>query len=332
MAYSVLFFFLYGEDTYRSFQKLREITDYYKKLHKTGLNLKYYDCQEIDFEEFKDCAQNISMFREKKLIILKNAFSNTEFKEKFLNNIKKIQQIDDVILFYEKNKIKETDSLFKFLKNHGKLQKFDILSGIKLSKWVDKEFEKYSAKIDEKAKHLLISYVNGNLWQLSQEIRKLVCYKKEPEQIPKSFQNKAIKQERPIILSNDVEILVTPIIETNIFKTIDAIAEKNKANAIFLIHKHLKKGDTPLYILSMISFQFRNLLIVKDFMEKHHIYGFPKIPGIHPYVARKTSILAKKFSFEALKKIYYKLFEIDFEIKTGRIDPLLGLDMFIVNM
>ena len=311
-----MFLFLYGEDTYRSSQKLQEIIEHYKKIHKTGLNLKYYDGQEIVFEEFKNCLQSISMFKEKKLIVLKNAFSNSEFKEKFLDLFKKIRNTEDIIVFYEKGKVTQASPLFKFLKKQGKCQEFIALSGRKLENWVEKEFEKYRVEIEPKAMELLINYVGNDLWQMSQEIKKLATYK----------QNHAVSKE-------DVELLVKPKIGTDIFKTIDAIAQKDRKKAIFLIHKHLEKGDSPLYLLSMINFQFRNLLIVKDFIEKHSLScGFPKIPGIHPFVIKKSFFSAKKFSLETLKKIYQKLFKVDQDIKTGRINPVTALDMLITEI
>jgi DNA polymerase III delta subunit len=81
--------FLYGPDTYRSRQKLNEIIEHYKKIHKSGLNLKYLNLSEKDLEDFKDEFQSISMFTEKKLLVLEGAFTNQNFKENFLKKPKK---------------------------------------------------------------------------------------------------------------------------------------------------------------------------------------------------------------------------------------------------
>jgi DNA polymerase-3 subunit delta len=162
----------------------------------------------------------------------------------------------------------------------------------------------------------LINFVGKDLWQMSQEIRKLSAYKL-----------------KGIIQVKDVELLVVPKIETDIFKTIDAIAQKNKELALLLLHKHLAKGDAPLYLLSMINFQFRNLLVVKDFMENRcNTYNNLRIPGMHPYVARKSSAQAQNFTFDKLKKIYYKLLAIDTKIKTGKVDARMALDMFVIGI
>lgn len=318
--------FLYGPDTYRSRQKLNEIIERYKKIHKSGLNLKVFDLKEKNFQDFKDEVKSVSMFDEKKLVILKNVISNKSFQEDFLKNAKYFTKSSDIFVFYEEE-IPENNQFFKFLKKKGRFQEFKLLEGERLKNWVKKEFEKYrapyqnkfgtrQAKIEPEALELLISYVGNNLWQLSNEIKKLVSYKKNQK-----------------IVKKDVEILVKPKIETDIFKTIDAIASKNKKRALELLHKHLEKGDSPLYLLSMINFQFRNLLIIRDLIEKKKSpYNFSKITNLHPFIIRKSYSQAQKFGLSELKKIYQKIFEVDIDIKTGKVDPQTALDLLITEI
>jgi len=162
----------------------------------------------------------------------------------------------------------------------------------------------------------LIEYIGNDLWQMSNEIKKLASFKN----------NKTLRIE-------DIELLVRSKIETDIFKTIDAIAEKNKKQALNLFHKHLEKGDSPLYLLSMINYQFRNLLIVKDLIEKHKPYDvILKKSGLHPFVVKKSYYQSQRFTFQELKKIFQKIFKADLDIKTGRIQPEIALDLLIAEI
>ena len=308
--------FLYGPDTYRSRQKLNEIIEHYKKVHKSGLNLKYFDLQKSSYQDFKDEIQQASMFKEKKLLVLKNIFSNPDFKIKFLEQGKNFVKSDDIILIYEENKISESDSFSKFLKKEGKSQEFKLLEDYRLKNWVKKEFDNCQTEIDSKALGRLIDYVGNNLWQMANEIKKLVSYKK-----------------RGKIEAADIKLLVRPKIETDIFKTIDALAEKKKNLALNLIHNHLEKGDTPLYLLAMINFQFRNLLAIKDLIEKNTSYSrIINQSNLHPFIVKKSFQQAKRFTLPQLKKIYQKIFEADLAIKTGKIEPETGLDLLIAEI
>ena len=311
-----MIFFLYGLDTYRSRQKLQEITADYKKTYPRGLSLKYFDCQNSNFQDFQDEIKQCAMFKENKLIVLENAFANAEFKIKFLENFEKCKNIKDVIIFYASENIPDKDPLFDALRKDGKSQEFKLLTGQGLRIWARKEFKKYQNQISENALEKMAEFIGNDLWRFSNEITQLVNYK--------AGQDIEVK---------DVELLVKPRIETDIFETINAIASRNKKQAFFLIRKHLEKGDNPLYLLTMINFQFRNLLIVKDLLARQNsYYSVLKASGLHPFVVKKSLPLANKFTFEELKKIYQKIFQADLQIKTGKIDPETALDLLIADI
>ena len=304
--------FLYGEDTYRMKEKLKEIIERYQKVHKSGLNLKYFD----DFTNFKDGVRQASMFKEKKLAVVTNIFANPDFKEKFYQSKKDFLSSEDIILIYEEKDFNKNNSLFKFLKKNARSQEFKFLAGQGLKTWIKKEFDRYETKIDSGVLEKLIEYIGNDLWQMSNEIRKLASFKN----------NKTVKVE-------DIELLVKSKIETDIFKTIDAIADKNKKQALNLLHKHLEKGDSPLYLLSMISYQFRNLLIIKDLIEKCKPYNvILKKSGLHPFVVKKSYYQSQKFTFQELKKIFQKIFKTDLDIKTGKIQPEIALDLLVAEI
>jgi len=318
-----VFIFLYGADSYRSRQKLKEIVEHYKKIRKKGLlSLEYLDGQNIKIQDLKNKIQQISIFKEKKLIILFDFFLNIDIKKKFLeeekknNFLTKIVNLDDIVLFFEEKEVSKKDPFFIYVKKHSKSQEFKLLDRQKLKNWVKKEFTNYQKEINLDALEQLINFVGNDLWQLSNEIKKLINYKKD----------KKIEIE-------DVNLLVNSKVEVDIFKTIEAIATKNKKDALNLLYKHIEKGDNPLYLFSMITFQFRNLLIIRELIDKGGSFSYLlKESKLHPFVVKKTYYQAQKFTFQELKKIFQKIFELDLKIKTGQIDAKLALDLFILEI
>ena len=95
-------------------------------------------------------------------------------------------------------------------------------------------------------------FVGNNLNLLSREIEKLATYKNKGE-----------------ITGNDVDLLVKSKIDTDIFKTVDALARGDKKTALKMLHDHLDDGEDPFYLLSMYFYQFRNLVKVKPLAEKN---------------------------------------------------------------
>lgn len=317
-----MFILLYGPDTFRSRRKLNELIERYKTIHKSGLNLVRWLSVEFDFDFFKQTIESVSMFQEKKLIVLENVFdqacpNNRSYSDGYrvLEYLKTRKEGEEIIIFFEEGNLDK-----KILKEFGEKpnlsQEFQFLTGVKLCNWARREIKECGGRIEEIALRRLIDFVGNNLWLLDNEINKLLAY-----------------ADSKIIKSGDVDLLVKNRIETKIFRTIDAIAQQNKNLAGRLIQEHLYQGENELYLLTMIIYQFRNLIQVKDLTLKNA--PFPdliKKTGIHPFVLRKSFEQAKSFSQEELKRIYQDLLETDQSIKTGRIEPRTALEMLVMEI
>lgn len=310
--------FLYGEDAYRLNRKLADIIGQYKT-QKKGLNFKIFDADACGYEEFSGELRQNSIFSERKFLIVKNVFSNKPFKERLLKGAKAMLGGDNVIVVCQDGHILKTDRLLAFLKENAKTQEFPPLAGAKLEAWIKKEFADKGLVIGKEAVDKLVIFIGNDLWRMSNEMEKLASYKfgKNNE-----------------VAASEIELLVKPKIEADIFKTIDALAQKNKKAALKLIHDHLEKGDSHHYLLSMVNYQFRNLLMVKSHMEN----GFGESGDIskrlemHPYVLRKTMQQSRSFTLSELKNIYRKIFQADIGVKTGKIDPQIALDLLIAEI
>lgn len=293
---------LYGEDTYRQKKKLGEIMEEHKQKHKSGLNLRYLEGKSISFDDLRNEVLGISMFKEKKLVVVLEPLSNPKLKEDLLEKGEAFVSSDNVLLLVEQSKILAKDKLLAFLDKNGKTQEFELLTGVKLKNWIQKEIKAKGGTIDDSALEKLIEYVGSDLWRMENEITKLISYSKS-------------------ILEKNIDLLVHPSHETNIFDTVDAIAAKNKRKAINLIKSHIEKGESAIYILAMIASQIRNIISVKG--------GGTGQLGMHPFVFRKTTFQAKNFSLEELKNMYARITQLDSEIKVGKIDQSIALDVLI---
>jgi len=301
---------------------MKEIVGKYEKSNKSGINLRYLDFSEIKNPDssalfgFQSGLRQQAMFKEKKLIIFLNPFRGSLFKDLFSKHLKDFADSNDIIVIAEEGKPLSADPLFKSLKAKSKCQEFVPLSGLKLKNWIAEEFEKCGARIEPGVADAFAFFIGSDLWRMSNEIKKLSAYR-----------------QKGIILKSDALLSSGGRDEADIFKTIDAIAVGDKKSAMRLIHCHLEAGDHPLKILTMISFQFRNLLSVKDLIEKGgHFELIAKKSGLHPYVARKSYFQCQRFSLSELKKIYQKIFQADIDIKTGKADPIAALDLLVADI
>lgn len=306
---------LHGKDTYRSREKLEKIILRYKEKNKSGINIIFLG-EEDSFYEMQKSEKQVSMFKEKRLVVAKNFLTIESKRKEIIENYSVLSSSENIFIFLEEQNVKKTDSFLKKIisdKKGSMAEEFSPLSGKKLISWIKKEIEKNKSRAEEDAIFMLSKIGGENLWKLKNEIDKLSLFK---ERIEKKDVDKMVKLE----------------VETNIFKTVDSMAENKKEEAISLLYNHIEKGDNPLYLISMIVYQFRNLIIVSELMEKKYSYkDCLSKSNLNSYVFNKTYNQAKRFTLNDLKKTYNYLFEIDLKAKTGQIDPVTALHFFIFS-
>jgi len=312
--------FLYGKDNYRLREKIGEIIVQYKKKHKSGLNIVFFG-EKSSFRDLYDEVRQVSMFDEKKLLVVPNVIVNEGLKKEIMEGVESLIGTDNIIIFFEEGEVKNNDKMLSFFFKKAKelpkeviCQEFKPLTQKKLLSWIEKKFIESGAEAEGGAIELLSGIGSEDLWRIKGEIDKLSLYKKK------------IKKE-------DVESLANIGVETNIFKTIDALARQDGKGAALYLYDHLQKGDNPHYIFAMIAYQFRNLLAVSDLLKKELSYEETRTRSkLHPYVFQKTYRQAKAFSYERLIELYERLFEMDLKTKTGQIDPVLALHIFLFEL
>lgn len=288
--------FLYGQDTYRSRQELKRIIEEYKKANPDWLDFFRIDCNDEDaFQKIREAVDTISMFNQEKLIVLEN------LQEELLDFFKK-RDLKNVEIVVWDEKPDKRSKLFKFLQKT-KAKEFKPLQGSHLKDWIKDYVDEQKGGIESPAIDKLIEYIGSDLWRLSNEINKLLNY------------SKTIKNE-------DIELLVKPEIDLNIFNLVDALGYKDKNKALKLFKQYLEKGEDESYLLSMFIYQIRNLIKIKTGGKLN----------MHYFVIQKSRQQARNFSFEDLKKIYHQLLTIDLDIKTGRTDSKTALELFLVSL
>ena len=316
-----MIFFLYGPDTYRARQKLNEIFEHYRNASKTPLHIAEIDCKLADFSDFKNAIETVSLFGEKKLIVLHDAFSSAQFEKApsvLAETLRKAGE--DVVLFVEQGQVGKTSPLFQLLRKEARSQEFSLLEGAKLKAWIRSEFESYGVRAALAAQEMLAQGGGNDLWRLSNEIRKLVAFQKS-------------KGETSSVTESDIRALVRADIGTDIFATIDAVARKNKKESLALLWRHLQKGDSPYYLLAMLTYQFRTVLEIKDMIERKVPYSaIIQKTKLHPFVFKKGYGAARNFTLQELKRIYQKLFRLDLSLKTGKIEPEGAFDLLLTSL
>src|SRR2546421_11636451 len=90
------------------------------------------------------------------------------------------------------------------------------------------------------------------------------------------------------IAAEDLLQLSAQVQEARIFDLTDALAQRNRKQALDLLHDLLVDGEPPLKLISTITSQIRSLLLVKELAENGlRISQIVSATGMAPFVAEK---------------------------------------------
>ncbi|MCU0678910.1 MAG: DNA polymerase III subunit delta [Planctomycetes bacterium] len=343
--------FLYGEDTYRSRQKLKEFKDKFRReVDPAGSSLVTIDGENMNVAKIKEIIGSPSLFAKKRMIIIERLFSQKNkitldevhdylFKTHGLGSRSiraagkegagtETAPTGNILIFWE-----EIDEPGKFgipfwqnLCGLRHAQKFKKLSNTETIAWVKQEVSRRGADIRPAASVRLASLAGANLWQLTNEIEKLVGFKKGQA-------DKLIVGDRPVIEAADVDCLVKGQLDENIFALTDAIGNKNKAEALRRFELELDAGVTEHHLLHMILRQFRTLLMVRQSLDKGlSPRQISSRLRLHPFVAQKSLNQVRNFSLPVLKNIFLRLVQTDQAVKTGQADAKTALTMLLAKI
>ncbi len=329
--------FLYGRDSYRLKQNIEKISAEYAKKHPSGVNFSVLDFNEPgQLAKLSELIKTVSFFNETRLIIIKNSFSDGK---EIAGLIKKwgLETDKQRILVFAENcgkadLTKKDNKLFAVLAaKPNMVQNFEPLNAKQLESWAGKEIKYAGCDIRSPALKKLINCVSDVplknaetdaadiIWRLKQEIDKLTSYK-------------SIGGDKEINAA-DIELLVIPTVNLNIFEMTDAIASKHRFGALRLLSDHLDSGADPHYIFSMLVYQFRNLLRIKSLAQDAVSYSdIIKKTRLHPFVVKKMYEQCKRFDLDELKHLFSQLAKIDIGAKSGEIDMADSLYQFTFSL
>ncbi len=329
--------FLYGEDTFQSREKLKEIKKkFIRDVDPDGNSLLTIDGETAGLERINEAVAAPSLFSKRRLIVIERIFNN---KDASLQNVvenyfrartKGKDKADDNIIVFLDEQAREKISkkkLFKFLILQKFAQEFKPLSNTEASAWLVQAAKKRGGVIRREAAARLTSFFGNDLWLLSNELNKLIAYKRG--QTPELIED----AQTVTIEVADVDSLSRGSIDENIFALTDAISVRNKPLAMELFENELAAGVTESYLIVMITRQFKILLQIKEALAQgltpRKIMSQLKL---HPFVVQKSSTQARNFSEDLLKRAFSKLLEIDSQMKTGQVNAKVALNLLVAKL
>ena len=342
-----MFYLLHGEDEFTSrehLKKLRQQGDF-------GFNQDVYSGADSDVNVIVMSSNTLPFLSEQRLIVVeglpkrkrgevaqdaqstsaapagettkggkarkgkKGSAGRAGFEKVLAEHVARLPETTVMIVLLEEA-LDSNNALLKAAQQHGKVIQSTLPKGAALEKWITNRAKSIEIKIAPDAVSILANFIGNNLRLLANELDKLALY---------VGTGATIKIE-------DVRLLSAQVQEARIFDLTDALAQRNRKQALNILHDLLADGEPPLKLISTITSQVRSLLLVKELAQKG-MRG-PQIAstlGIAPFIADKSLRQVGNFSVPQLENAYRQLMATDAALKRSRLTPEMALDLLVVH-
>ena len=334
-----MIYILWGEDQFSMEEALQEIKKSAGEASMLATNTNVLDGQKLTVNDLRSVGEAMPFLAEKRLVIVRGLLGRFEARDKSARARKssgsgtkeeEAQSLagcvkgfppSTILVLIDQIEIKKTslqnNLLFSAISSLGKVQSFPLMTGTKLSQWIQSRVDQQSSSISRQAITILIQLIGSDLYTMNNEISKLV-----------SFTAGRMIEEK------DVRAVVSAAREEDIFTMVDAIMDGNSGLGKQILQKLLQGGISPAQVLVLLARQVQMLIQLKDLKsQKRSLAEIQGKLGIgFGFIWDKVSRRAERYTMDRLKEIYRYLLETDLAIKTGRFDGDLALNLLVAEL
>ncbi|MCK7484139.1 MAG: DNA polymerase III subunit delta [Bacillus subtilis] len=313
---------LMGNDLYKIKQAtLERLTEQ----HIDAEDTQVFDMDEINVAEAVNAAMTIPFLCDRKAVVLLNVgfFSGKVVKDidhdvaYLLDYFAHPSEATLLILQIPYEKIDLKKDILALIQMRGVIIKFEASKKQDLYEVVRAAFAKSRQTIDGDALEELIRRVDEQPQMLEREIEKLQMY----------------SLGRSVVTLDMIEDATPKNLEDNLFELINQIIAKNSRQAVRILSDLTKINIDPVFILSALTAKLQEILYAKalirqktTFEDMMKYFGYSK--GRMYYVQKNATEVVD----ELLHRYLNELEALDYKIKSGQIDKLLGLELFLFTI
>ncbi|MCI5582628.1 MAG: DNA polymerase III subunit delta [Anaeroplasma sp.] len=303
-----------AEEKEEAKEKIEEI----RKSIKLDFDYSEYDLEEDGLYPIIDELTTISLFDNPKFIVINSSENIIKANDKAfveLLTAMNSQENDNVLVFIFLNGFDQKNERLSRIKRYSSFIEIN-LKNMPLDEYARNVFSKDGYQIDEHTISLLVLYT-ASLASLKQAINILECYK---------YQEK-------IITDDDVKKLVVPPLEDNVYNLIDSVIQKDKARIFSILADFKKENIQYSFLVSLLINKFQEMynvnILAKSGITQADIQDLFNVSSGKAYYMLKN---AKAVDIYEIKKNLSMLNDLDYQIKTGKVDQNIGLELYFLKL
>ena len=292
------------------------------KIKKNVNDVAKYDLSINKIDDLLDDASCMSLLDNKKVLIGENALflttsiNNINHDLDYLSNYLNDTSHDNiVILTVITDKLDERKKIVKLIKQTSKVINKSFIEDKNLPNFVIEEFKLEGYTIDFKTANYFVNYVGKNVDILISEIEKMIVYKENDK----------------LVTIKDINDISCKGFKDNVFDLTDGIMKRDYKKIYECYKDLIILGEEPIKIIALLANQFLLTYQVKLLNSNgKRSKEIADVLKVHPY--RVKLALETDYLIYELESILKKLHELDYDIKSGKLDKKVGLENFLLNI
>ena len=313
-----MFYFLFGSDTYSIKLKVNSLINKFQK-EEIGLNITKLDGSSMSLIDYKNSVASVSLFSEKKLIIISNIIDNSDknLAKYIIDNLENIPD-GTTIIFTQDGVPDKRGVLYKALKVEGKYAEYgndDINKG---RRFLESKLKDSGIEIEHSARFFLLN-LTSDLWLMGNIIEKMILV--------------AMARNEKTITKEMLEESIVYEDEPKMYELTEMIAQKKTDRALNIFHQLITSGINELQLFVMIVNQQRKLLMIEDLLSKKNSQTTIATKlKMKPYPLKRNLELISGYGHERMKNDFILMQETDVKLKSSDVPLITILDLLIIKL
>jgi len=220
-----------------------------------GFNYKRYEGKGLTIDEMEDAVNTFPAFAEKTLVEIHDfdIFKN-DAKERLLDIFSDLPDYVCIVFIYSTIEYKPDGrvKINKEILKHANVVEFVVQDQNNLIKWIMRHYRDAGKSISTSDAEYLAFITGGLMATLNGEIEKTAAY-----------------STKETVTRQDIDAVVTPILDTVAYKLSDALISKENAQALKLLDELFQLREAPHKLIYSISLKMRQLLAARLCIENN---------------------------------------------------------------
>lgn len=317
-------YFVYGQEYYL-IEQVKQTFFERLKITKDSLNFAHFDCEETEFPVIYEELQAMPFFEDYRLVFMEQPYFLTSDKkaweqqyiDQFIDYLKEPVASTILVIFANYEKIDERKKLSKQLKKAGTLIDVHPLSEQEVTKYVQQYLENQGVPFNRETLAYFLKACDYQLTKSMQELQKLQLYLTDEQQLTTTI----------------IDQLIPKTLEQNIFELTQNVLLGNKTQALQLFDELCLQGEEPIKMIAILIGQLRLFIQTKFLMSKgYQQANIAEQLKIHSYRVKLAMQDVRKYETTRLFDLYNQLVELDYQIKTGKVQKQFAFQLFILKV